>query len=169
VNKDSTLVVRETIKVICENDKIKHGIYRDFPTSYDVVINSCLPVLTRSVGFRVIETRRDGKPEPRHAGSLSNGVRTYLGSKEFIVPPGEHMYTITYETDRQLGFFKDHDELYWNATGNGWEFPIDVAETTVEFPVDLPKDKIRLEGYTGPSGSKERNLKAAFNAEGGGW
>ncbi len=43
VKDDSTLVVRETIKVICENDKIKHGIYRDFPTSYDVLINSWLP------------------------------------------------------------------------------------------------------------------------------
>lgn len=166
VNKDSTLVVRETIKVICENDKIKHGIYRDFPTSYDLVINPWLPVLKRNVGFRVVGTTRDGKSEQRHTEPLSNGVRTYLGSKDVIIPPGEHTYTITYETDRQLGFFKDHDELYWNVTGNGWEFPIDMAEATVKFPVNLPKDKIRVEGYTGLSGSKARNLNATFNAEG---
>jgi len=166
VNPDSSLTVRETIKVLCENDKIKHGIYRDFPTSYGVVVKPWLPVLTRNVGFRGVETTRDGKPEPHHTESLYNGIRTYLGSRDVIVSPGEHTYTITYETDRQLGFFKDHDELYWNVTGNGWEFPIDLAETTVEFPVNLPKDKIRVEGYTGPSGSKDRNLRAVFNSGG---
>ena len=88
VNPDSSLTVLETIKVVCENNKIKHGIYRDFPTSYDVVIHSSLPVLNRSVGFRVLQTTRDGKPEPRHTEVLYNGIRTYLGSKGVIISPG---------------------------------------------------------------------------------
>ncbi|WP_346915551.1 DUF2207 domain-containing protein [uncultured Roseibium sp.] len=27
-----------------------------------------------------------------------------------------------------MRFFDDHDEVYWNATGNEWIFPIDKAE-----------------------------------------
>ena len=44
------------------------------------------------------------------------------------VDVGEHSYVIRYRTTRQIGRFKDFDELYWNATGNGWIFPIDLAE-----------------------------------------
>jgi len=34
VHEDSTMTVRETIKVRVEGQKIKRGIYRDFPTRY---------------------------------------------------------------------------------------------------------------------------------------
>ena len=33
-----------------------------------------------------------------------------------------------------VGFFKDHDELYWNVTGNNWDFPIDAVRATVLLP-----------------------------------
>ena len=52
----------------------------------------------------------------------------YVGAKNIMLPPGDHTYTLTYATRRQLGFFDDHDELYWNVTGNGWTFPIRQAE-----------------------------------------
>ena len=48
-----------------------------------------------------------------------------------LLANGEHIYTITYTTSRQLGFFRDHDELFWNATGNGWAFLIEHASATV--------------------------------------
>ena len=47
---------------------------------------------------------------------------------------GEHRYVIRYRTTRQLGRFDGYDELYWNATGNGWQFPIDVAEARIRLP-----------------------------------
>jgi hypothetical protein len=47
---------------------------------------------------------------------------------------GTHVYEITYRTTRQLGFFDDFDELYWNATGNGWTFAIDRAAAIVHLP-----------------------------------
>ena len=43
--------------------------------------------------------------------------------------PGEHRYSIRYRATRQLGLFKDYDELYWNVTGNGWVFPIDARRS----------------------------------------
>ena len=36
------------------------------------------------------------------------------------LPPGEHTYAITYRTDRSIGYFADHDELYLNVTRNNF-------------------------------------------------
>ncbi len=35
-------------------------------------------------------------------------------------------------------YFEDHDELYFNAIGHGWTFPIDQAVTTVTLPFQVP-------------------------------
>ncbi len=53
------------------------------------------------------------------------GSGSISAEKKVILPPGEYTYTFIYETDRQLGFFPEFDELYWNVTGNDWNFPID--------------------------------------------
>jgi len=161
VKADSTMTVRETIRVRSAGRKIRHGIYRDFPTRYRDRLGN-----RYRVGFEVIETRRDGKPEERHLQPLSSGERVYLGRKSFLLPPGEHTYTIVYRTTRQLGYFKDHDELYWNVTGNGWEFPIREASAVVELPPGIPADKIRLEGYTGRRGSKEKAFRSSLDPSG---
>ena len=34
VNRDASLDVTENIRVLSEGDKIRHGIYRDFPTRH---------------------------------------------------------------------------------------------------------------------------------------
>ena len=51
-----------------------------------------------------------------------------------MVDNGIHEYQLRYQTSRQLGFFEDYDELYWNVTGNGWMFPIDHAGARIELP-----------------------------------
>ena len=47
---------------------------------------------------------------------------------------GEHEYVIRYRATREIGRFADFDELYWNATGMHWIFPIDVAEARIRLP-----------------------------------
>ena len=62
----------------------------------------------------------------RNTGAPSNAATacaSISGSANVMLAPGEHIYELDYRTDRQLGFFADHDELYWNVTGNGWDFP----------------------------------------------
>jgi hypothetical protein len=155
VDPDAGMRVTETIKVTSAGDQIKRGIYRDFPTTYkDRAGNRYV------VGFTILGVARDGKPEAHHTETLSNGTRIYMGRKEYLLPPGEHTYTLSYRTDRQLGFFKDHDELYWNVTGNGWNFPIETASATVALPPGVSADQIVLEGYTGPMGAKGKNFSA---------
>jgi hypothetical protein len=161
VDPDASMRVTETIKVASAGDQIKRGIYRDFPTTYkDHAGNKY------TVGFAILAVARDGKPEAYHTEALSNGIRIYMGRKEYVLPPGEYTYTLTYRTDRQLGFFKDHDELYWNVTGNGWNFPIETASATVALPPGVPADKMVLEGYTGPTGAKGQNFTAEVTPDG---
>ncbi|MFH1921579.1 MAG: DUF2207 domain-containing protein, partial [Planctomycetota bacterium] len=161
VDPDASMRVTETIKVVSAGAQIKRGIYRDFPTTYkDRAGNKYI------VGFAILAVARDGKLEAHHTETLSNGIRIYMGRKEYLLPAGEHTYTLSYRTDRQLGFFQDHDELYWNVTGNGWNFPIETASATAVLPSGVPADKIVLEGYTGPMGARGQNFTAAVTPDG---
>jgi hypothetical protein len=110
------------------------------------------------VGFQVTEATRDGAPEPFRVEDYSNGKRVYLGDRNSFVPRGEQTYTISYNTNRQLGFFKDHDELFWNVTGNGWGFAIERASATVRLPDKIPAADVQITGFTGPRGSQARDL-----------
>ena len=62
---------------------------------------------------------------------------------------------IRYRTTRQIGFFRDYDELYWNATGNGWTFAIDVAEARITLPEAVPFRQTAF--YTGPQGAQGKD------------
>ncbi len=150
VHPDSTLTVQETIQCLSAGITIQHGLYRDFPTSYTDPENG----RTVHVYFRVTGLTRDGQKEPWHAQNLTNGVRIYFGSSGIILAPGEHTYVFTYTSDRQLGFFSDHDELYWNVTGNGWEYPIDHASCTVVLPGNAWQQITGRTAFTGKQGER---------------
>lgn len=161
VDADGGLTVTETIAVIATGAQIARGIFRDFPTSYEG------PWGTRvAVPFTVERVTRDGTPEPYHTEAVEGGVRVYVGQADVTLPPGPYTYTLTYRTARQLGFFADHDELYWNVTGNGWAFPIEHAAATVVLPAAVPRARVTLEGYTGAAGSTERALRTEHAADG---
>lgn len=148
VHRNGSLDVTETIRVRAENVEINRGIFRDFPTRYDGRRGERV-----RVAFSLIETRRDGQPEPSKVERIANGVRIRIGDPDVILPVGEHVYTIRYKTDRQLGRFEDFDELYWNVTGNGWKFPIDRASATILLPAPARFGARAV--YTGGQGDRE--------------
>jgi len=156
LQEDSTLQVAETITVFAAGNQIRHGIYREFPTHYQDIFNN-----RYVVGFQMLSATRDSVDEPFRVEDYSNGKRIYLGSPTTTVPRGRHVYTLSYTTNHQLGFFKDHDELFWNVTGNGWIFPIQHASATVHLPLAIPPGEVRLSGFTGPQGSHESQLTSA--------
>jgi uncharacterized membrane protein YgcG len=147
VEKNSDLLVTETIRVQAEGREIRRGILRDFPTRYAGRDGRRV-----EVGFEVLSVTRDGRPENYSIEGLSNGVRVRIGSGDRTVPMGPNTYVIRYRTTRQIGFFDTFDELYWNATGTGWTFPIDVAEARITLPE--PVNFTRTAIYTGPQGAK---------------
>lgn len=161
VRADGGMQVIETIRVAAEGVNIKRGIFRDFPTDYRDRLGH-----RYRVDFRVISVERDGVNEPWFTEQRGNGVRVYIGRKDVRLPHGDYTYTLTYQTNRQLGFFEDHDELYWNVTGNGWVFAIDEASATVTLPGDIPANDIRVEGYTGYFGDGGQDFHAEVTPDG---
>ncbi|SRR5665213_1285474 len=153
VARNGVLTVTETIAVIAQGEQIHHGIYRDFPTTYSDKLGREI-----HVRFDVEQVTRDGQPEHYEVDDIDAGKRVKIGDADTEVPIGPHTYTITYTTDRQIGFFKDYDELYWNVTGNFWIFPIDHAQATVRLPAGA--HIIQESSYTGATGSTANNARA---------
>jgi len=147
VEEDASLLVTETIEIQAEGVDFRRGILRDFPTRYEDRYGN-----TVNVTFDVERVTRDGAAETHQFENLSNGVRVRIGNANVFLDHGPHTYTITYRTTRQLGFFDDFDELYWNVTGNGWNFAIDEVEARVRLPGNA--HAIQVAGYTGPQGAQ---------------
>jgi hypothetical protein len=161
VNLDGNLVVRETISVQAAGQRIRHGIYRDFPTKYrDQFGNSY------TIGFSILGLERDGQPEAYHTQALSNGMRTYFGSSQQLLRPGAYTYVFTYAANRELGFFPDHDELYWNVTGNGWDFPMDAVTATIIAPDQVRSSIRETRAYTGYGGERAQNFTTSRDPAG---
>lgn len=152
IQKDSSLEVTETIDVRAEHNRINRGIYRDFPTRYRGPRGSQV-----RVGFTFRGATLDGSPVKATTEAVSNGVRIRLGDPDRLVDIGEHRYVIHYRTTRQIGRFEDYGELYWNATGNGWAFPIDFAEARLRLPE--PVRFGQRAAYTGSQGSTDSNAR----------
>jgi len=161
VNADGSLDVVETIRVRAEGNQIRRGIYRDFPTRYkDSAGNRMV------VEFELLGVERDGRPEPYFTEARANGVRINTGNDDFLPVPSDITFTLRYRTTRQLGFFDGHDELYWNVTGLGWDFPIERAQARVQLPAAVPRVEMRLDAYTGSSGEKGTAFEAAAPSDG---
>jgi uncharacterized membrane protein YgcG len=157
IEADGSMLVVETITVQVEGKRIQRGILRDFPTRYEHH-----PAIKVVVPFQVLGVQRDGKPEQYRVEPLENGMRVRIGNAQQMLSHGRHEYRISYRTGRQLGFFTQHDELYWNVTGNGWPFTIDRASARVRLPKPVSGDKLSAETYTGPQGAKGRNATAVI-------
>src|SRR3569623_496671 len=156
---NGTVDVTETIIVNAEGDQIRHGIYRDIPTE---LINDDKSRLRSDL--RVLDVTRDGASEPYTIDNIGSGYkRIKIGSADTYVDDGVHTYVIHYTMSRMGRFFADHDELYWNATGNFWVFPILKATAEITLP-----DGAAISGsagYTGRVGSTEQAV--SIDASGG--
>ncbi|MFZ0127768.1 MAG: DUF2207 domain-containing protein [Xanthobacteraceae bacterium] len=143
---NSDLLVTETIRIQAEGDAFKHGLLRDFPTTYTRRNGTRV-----RVGFDVQSVTRDGVREAFTTERKGNGVEVRIGDPDVMLSFGPHEYVIRYLTTRQIGFFPDFDELYWNATGNGWAFTIDQAEARITLPASAAF--LNSAFYTGPQGA----------------
>lgn len=157
---DSSMAVTERIRVRAEGEQIRRGIYREFPTDYRDRWNNQI-----QVGFVVEEVTRDGKSEAFFTEKYANGIRVYVGDANVFLSAGEYEYAISYRTTRQLGYFDDHDELYWNVTGNGWGFPISQASARIKLPAGVSQSALKIEGYTGAFGAKGQDYTAVADGD----
>lgn len=156
IGVDGAIDVTETIRVRAEGRQINRGIFRDLPVLYKGRWG-----LKEAKPFRVLETTRDGTPEPHVVEKYQAGIRIRIGRASHQLETGEYTYTIHYRSEGQLLFHDEFDELYWNVTGNEWAFPIDSSSATIVLPDNL---EVRsAEGYMGVRGSKESPGPAAVS------
>jgi uncharacterized membrane protein YgcG len=156
VRQDGWLEVTERISVRAEGERIRRGIYRDYPIRYEDRYGNDV-----EVDYEPLSVLRNDQREDFHSERRANGVRTYFGSADRRLEPGIHTYVYRYRAGRMLGFFEKRDELYWNVTGNGWDFPIERASATVSFEFAVPTDEIGVDAWTGSFGVEGREYEAS--------
>ena len=155
---DGAVSVVETIEVNAEGIDIRRGIYRDIPT---VQLSHSGNKIRSELSVESVT--RDGAPEPFRTERMGNFIRIWIGDSNQLISRGQHRYVLTYRMDRMARSFEDHDELYWNATGNYWIFPIVRAQARVTLPEGAVISD--LVGYTGPLGSTEQAVTATRNSD----
>ena len=125
-----------------------HGIYRDIPVEYPG------PKGSNYTLFVKVNRITDASGTPlKYEKKVSNG---YLKLK--VTVPGavdsEKMVNIEYTVSDAVKFFEDHDELYWNVTGNDSPLPIQYAAADAFFPPSTA-GSLRAQAFSGVYGSKE--------------
>lgn len=150
--EDSSIEITETITVNALGNRIKRGIYRDYPTIYTIG-----PGFRSKTGFEIIFVTKDGLSEPYHTEALSNGVRVYFGEETVYLEPGTYTYQFKYRTDRQINYEEKLDILSYNVTGDDWAFPILRSSATLILPGSFPSSDINSVGYAGVKGSDDQS------------
>ena len=151
VDTTSKITVTEKIKVKTNNQQIQRGIFRTLPIKRNIQEKSFF------VKYKIKSVKRDNKKEPYHTVHENNNFVIYIGDEDVYLQSGVYEYEIVYETFRQIGFFDDFDELYWNSTGNYWNFPIENASATIHLPEGA--EILQNACYTGRYRSSENNCE----------
>lgn len=153
IHKDGTITVGEHISYDFGSEK-RHGIFRKIDRIKENADGKKF-VLDMSI---VSIVDRDNKPFPYESTIDGNYLTIKIGDPDKTVT-GMNAYNITYNVSGALTYFSDHDELYWNATGNEWEVPIVRANASVLFSNSTASLQFRTSCFTGSSGSTEQNCE----------
>jgi len=126
IQPDTSLAITEKIEY--ETDLVKHGIYRYLPYRYTrngvrysthIDITSVTDENDAQIPF---EETRD-----------SQFVTLKIGEAD-ITFTGEKNYVISYLVRTAIQEYSEYDELYWDITGEGWQFPILATTATIHSP-----------------------------------
>jgi len=159
VSEDSSFTVNETIDV--EFHRPRHGIYREIPFKYTDDLGKTIktPLAVLSV------TDRSGKNWKYSVKKMGNVIQIRIGDANRYVS-GNQTYVITYKVENAILFFDNHDELYWNVTGNYWKAPINEASTDIHLTLKEQSKNLWAACYTGLYGSRRSDcsFEASHNS-----
>ena len=131
-NQDASIDIDETIDYVFIS--YRHGIYREIPTNYKTQGSFTRPTLLSLKDLYYFESSNASRRYDSYEKSSSNGYTIFkIGDAEQTII-GNYTYVINYKLTYAVNYFDDHDELYLNITGNGWEVPIQNIEATVNLP-----------------------------------
>ena len=157
VETNGDIIVTETINVTSEGNQIRRGIFRDLPRLYTQ------DGIELPYRYDVLSIRREGKREPYQKSKVGNAIRLRIGDADVFLGNGAHSYEIRYRAKNQVRYFDGHDEIYWNATGNYWAFPIVKAQATVRLPQGAKVTSTKA--YTGKFGDTDADYDYLRNGD----
>ncbi len=162
LHPDSTATVTETI-VADFTGESRHGLDRDIPIHYAdrAGQNFVLRLRVQAV------TDEQGRPRYYRLESPGRYLRIRIGDPNRTVT-GLQTYQLVYDVQRgAVRFFADHDECYWNATGNEWAVPIQAASAVIEFPpaIDPARMPLQTAAFTGGYGSRASDVTTDVGAD----
>lgn len=157
VNRNASIDVTEIITVHANQDRILRGIVRRLPTRYMDSYG-----IKRKTTYQLKNILFNNQPSSYHTEFSNNQFAVYIGQLDVVLTPGDYTYTIQYHVNNAVNFLKDADELYWNITGNEWDFPIRKATATIELPEGAKI--LRYAAYTGKAGERNQAFTANESA-----
>jgi len=157
INKNGTIDVKETI-VYDFGRLYRHGIYREIP-----FIKTNKEGKKFKLDFSQFSVVDENQRPYRFQKILADEkIRLKIGDPQKTIS-GVHTYIIIYKVSGALTYFSDHDELYWNATGNDWLVPIKEAVVEVELPEKIDESQLKTACYTGSYGATTSLCQIFFN------
>jgi len=149
IYNDGTIIIEENIEYDFGN-ALRHGIYRDIPYRY----SSGLTKYSVRLDVEDVTNFRD-EPYMYEVSKSGGWANIRIGDPDRKIT-GTHNYRIKYKVEGGIGFFEDHDELYWNVTGDEWRVPILSSGANVHFDEEA-SGEIKAACYTGYYGSTQQN------------
>ena len=154
VSTEGSTLVKERINLVFVGEW--HGIHRTIPIEYPG------PQGTNYTLFLDIKAVTDAAGQKlKYESKTSSGYRDL---KIYIPDAVDTTRTveIDYIVRNGIRYFEDHDEFYWNVTGNDWPVPIDHAEAHVYLPANAA-GALRAQAFTGAYGSAQRDATSEIN------
>ena len=145
VSAEGELTVTETIEVHAEGKEIRRGLVREFPLE---------------VPLEVTNVTRNRQTEPYAVERVSSGTRLFIGEPGGALPPGRHVYEITYRASPQISFLEDHDRLQWNVNGSAWSLGLERVTAEVTFEHRVPAGALKVDAWTGAPGPRGNDFNA---------
>jgi uncharacterized membrane protein len=127
-----------------------HGILRAIPKSYK----------NHSLQLKINGVSSDSGAPTRYTTYASNGNTVLKIGDPNRTVTGPQEYTVDYTVNNVIGFYKDHDELYWDVNGDQWQQQFQKVSVSVNLPADLKLSQPPL-CYTGIYGSATQDCLAS--------
>jgi uncharacterized membrane protein len=146
VSADGSVLVEETI--VPRFTGSWNGLYRTIPVEYRT---------PQGLNYTLrldVESATDGEG---HALKFeSDRERHYRKFKIWVPGAVDTTRTVKlrYRVANGLRFFEEHDELYWNVTGDEWDVPIQSVSAQVKLPAGV--SGVRATAFRGAYGSTEQ-------------
>lgn len=153
VNRDGSIDVTETISPRFTGSW--NGIFRIIPVVYRTPQG-----FNWTIRFD-LQSVTDGSGQPLR---VERSRERHYAKFKIWVPGAENatrVVVLRYRATNALRFFEEHDELYWNLTGDEWEVPIEAASAVITLPEGV--EGVRAIAFDGAYGSTSQDAEVVVD------